>query len=119
VATNSNNESDIVAILDQLFTTSYAYTGASGWQFLNDGDQVLDDSNPGAPAIYTYKGPAGALDNLSTETFGATNWTKQTERAPTLASLLAPFGQFNLTASNAKGLGGVFVMNEVQSQATA
>ncbi|HEY1749492.1 MAG TPA: LEPR-XLL domain-containing protein, partial [Xanthobacteraceae bacterium] len=119
VATNTNNESDIVAILDQVFTTSYAYTGASGWQSLNTGDEVLDDSNPNAPAIYKFTGTSGTLDDLSNETFTSGDWSKQTEGEPTVAGELAAFGQFNLTASNAKGLGGLVIMNEVQSQTTA
>ncbi len=119
VATNSNNEQDIISILDQLFTTSYAYTSASGWQNINDGDEVLDNSTPGSPAIYTYKGTPGLVDLTSGMTFSSNDWTKQTEGEPTLAGELAAFGQFNLTASNATGLGGIFVMNEVQSQTTA
>ncbi len=55
---HANDESDIVALLDQLFTTSYDYTSASGTQSLIAGDEVLDDST-GTPQIYTYNGPAG------------------------------------------------------------
>jgi hypothetical protein len=94
VATNTNNESDIVALLDQLFTTSYAYTSASGWQNLNTGDEVLDDSDPNAPVIYKYTG-SGELDDLSTEAF-TTGWQKQTEGEPTAAGELAAFNQYNL-----------------------
>ena len=47
------------------------------------------------------------------------NWTALPEGAPTVASLTAPFANFNLTASNAEGVGLIFVMNEVQAQTTA
>ncbi len=58
--------------------------------------------------------------DLSTaaQTYGSNpNWTKIEEGAPTLASMLPNLG--NLTNSNAKGVGALFVLNDVRGQASA
>ena len=118
---HANNESDIVALLNQLFTTSYNFTSASGTQLVIAGDEVLDDST-GTPQIYTYKGPTLLVDlSAATQNYANNhaNWTPLLAGAPTVAALTAPFANFNLTASNAKAVGLVFVMNEVQALTTA
>ena len=118
-----NTEFDIVSILDQLFTTSYAYTNELGWQTLSDGQQVFDGISPTTHAamIYTYNGPNGALVDLGAANYATdtTDWTPLPEGAPTVAGLTAAFNNYGVTASQTKNLSGIFVMNEVRAQTTA
>jgi len=128
-AVTTSNENALYQIAVQLAHQDYIYTDKSGSQFVNDGNQVYAGQDSGGnPLIYQYKGPTTttvngnnvplAVDlgaqNYSTDTL---NWTKIEEGAPTLASMLPNLG--NLTNANAKGVGALFVLNDVRGKADA
>ena len=128
-AVTMSNEQDLVSILDQLLTTSYAYTNESGWQLVNPGDEVFAGFDPSTHAalIYTFNQPTSMLLDLggvstdpSPVNFATSSYfTLQTEGEPTLTSVVNSVNLGNLTTANAKGVGFIFVLNNVSATANA